>query len=214
MKNDYLTEAQIVGTLIQVFCSSFMFISFWGLKGFGIAILLVILAIFFLRPSIIKRKIIKFSSSAKELDSLDEQGGKKILLFLLLFINAVLGPFVSAVFASIVTSSLIYCLIVGVLFYIFWQKLGPRNYCSSPVQINLAKEHNDISDKYPGGETWVDREVDDRVKDSTKLSSNSSEQEYNPDNLPLLQIAIGVVIIVLGAAAIWCLNHYSHLGLG
>jgi len=127
MPNNNLTEAKIIGIVIQVFCSSFMFISLWGMIGFFVAVLLVILAIFILKPSIYIRKKTRSISVTNKAGNLDSHCGNQLLLFLLLFSNAVLGPVISNMFNSVASASLAYLISAGLLFYIIWKKLDLRN---------------------------------------------------------------------------------------
>lgn len=127
MKKDNLTEAQIVAVIIQVFSTSSMFIGLWRMNGFFVAILLVVLAILFLKPSIDRRKKNRSASGMSKLDSLDSQRGRQLLLFLLLVANAIMVPVISGIPIAPAVVLLIYFLIAGALFYLIWKKLDLRN---------------------------------------------------------------------------------------
>jgi len=124
MKKADFTEAQILAVIIQIFCSSFMFMSLWGMYGFLVAGLSVIWVIFFLKPSLDRRKKIRSIPGCSKLDNLDSQRRHKILLLLLLFGNAVLGPVISAMPIGIAGVSSFYLMTVGLLFYVVWKKLA------------------------------------------------------------------------------------------
>jgi heme O synthase-like polyprenyltransferase len=127
VKKDNLTEAQIVAVIIQVFSTSSMFIGLWGMNGFFVAILLVVLAILFLKPSIDRRKKNRSAFGMSKLDSLDSQRGRQLLLFLLLIANAIMIPVISGISIAPAFVLLIYFLIAGTLFYLIWKKLDLRN---------------------------------------------------------------------------------------
>lgn len=124
IKNN-LSEAQIIGVIIQTFSASSMLIGLWGLNGLYVAVLLVILAVFFLKPSINRRKNQPISGINKE-ESLDNHGGHQLLLLSLLFINAILVPAISEIPIGAIGAFSIYLIIAGALFYMVWRKLDLR----------------------------------------------------------------------------------------
>lgn len=71
MGKNNLTEAQIIGVIIQTFSTSSMFIVLWSMNGIFVAVLLVVLVILFLKPSIDRRKKIRSIPGMSKLDSLD-----------------------------------------------------------------------------------------------------------------------------------------------
>lgn len=125
-KNNF-TEAQIIGVIIQTFSASSMLMGLWGGNGFFAAVLLAILAIYILKPSIDRRKKIRSISGMKELDSLDSQRGHQLLLFLLLFSNAIIVPVIGEISIAATDAFLLYLVVAGILFYSIWKKLGLKN---------------------------------------------------------------------------------------
>lgn len=122
-----LTEAQIIGVIIQTFSTSSMFIVLWSMNGIFVAVLLVVLVILFLKPSIDRRKKIRSIPGMSKLDSLDSQRGHQLLLLLLLFSNAIIVPVISGIPIAPAVALLLYLMIAGVLFYVIWKKLDLGN---------------------------------------------------------------------------------------
>jgi membrane protein implicated in regulation of membrane protease activity len=127
MEKNNLTGAQITAVIIQVFCASSMLMGLWRVKGFFVAVLLVILAILFLKPSIDRRKKIRSTLGMTKSDSLDGEHEHGLLLFLLLLSNAIMVPLISEIPVAPVLVFLLYLIIAGVLFYVLWKRLGLRN---------------------------------------------------------------------------------------